>query len=109
MLGPLLFIIYINGVCNVPLSSCANLILYADDILLLRPINSLQDFPIFQDNLNAFSSWLSSNYLTLNSSKSKYTIISYRNMPFLSSLPPLHLSSVSLERACEFKITLASQ
>ena len=103
VLGPLLFIIYINGGCNVPLSPCAKLILYADVILLFQPINSLYDFSIFQDNLNAVSSWISSNHLTLNSSKSKYMLISYRNMPFLSSLPSLNLFDVSLERVYEFK------
>ena len=37
VLGPLLFLIYINGLCSVQLSD-GTLILFADDLLLYRPI-----------------------------------------------------------------------
>ena len=44
VLGPLLFLIYIDGVNNVTLSPGSNLVVYADDMLLYRPISSLDDY-----------------------------------------------------------------
>lgn len=42
VLGPLLFLIYINGVANISLNS-VSLLLYADDILLYRHIRKQRD------------------------------------------------------------------
>ena len=44
VLGPLLFLIYIDGVNNIGLSVGSNLVLYADDMLLYRPISSPEDY-----------------------------------------------------------------
>ena len=43
ILGPLLFIIYLNGLSSVPLLSSAKLTMYADDILLSHPFDSLSE------------------------------------------------------------------
>ena len=64
ILGPLLFIIYINGLSNLPLLSSANLTMYADDILLSHPVNSSSDLPLLQANIDSISSWLSSHSLS---------------------------------------------
>lgn len=60
ILGPLSF---------VPLSSNAKLTLYADDIVVYKPINSKQDVHAFQDNINSISKWTRDHSLTLNSAK----------------------------------------
>ena len=72
ILGPLLFLLY--GVSNLPLSSTSCHILYADDILLFKPVNSLSDFSHLQLDLDSISQWFSSSLqlLTLNSSESKH-------------------------------------
>ena len=44
VIGPLLFLIYIDGVMSVPLSQGSQLTVYADDILLYRPITCQGDF-----------------------------------------------------------------
>ena len=44
VLGPLLFLIYIDGVTRIPLSEGSKLVLYADDMLLYRRITSPVDF-----------------------------------------------------------------
>ena len=40
ILGPLLFIIFMNSISDLPLSLGAKVVLYADDILLYKPIKS---------------------------------------------------------------------
>ena len=51
ILGPLLFLLYINGVTNIPLSPNSHLILYADDIFLFKPVDSQYDFSLLQSTI----------------------------------------------------------
>ena len=44
VLGPLLFLLYINSVTYLQLSTGSNLILYADDILLHKTIKTSSDY-----------------------------------------------------------------
>ena len=99
ILGPLLFLVYINGVTDIPLSVSSHLSLYADDIFLFRPISSQSDMCLLQTDLDSISSWLSSHLLQLNSSKSKYIIFSrkppsYTLMFFLLCQSPPHQLNV---------------
>ena len=43
VLGPLLFLIYIDGVTSVSISSILTISLYAVDLLLYRPLQHLDD------------------------------------------------------------------
>ena len=69
-LGPLLFIIYINDVVNLPIN--LRLMMYADDVVL---INSNTDLSALkndtEDGLRILSTHLINNELSLNHSKSK--------------------------------------
>ena len=47
VLGPLLFIFYINDITMVPLSD-STMSLYADDLMLYRPIYSATDYHLLQ-------------------------------------------------------------
>ena len=58
MLGPLLFISYINDVTNV-VSGGSDLNLFADDIVLYRVIKNLADFDQLQSDINSVSSYVS--------------------------------------------------
>ena len=51
-LCPLLFIIFMNSISYLPLSPGSKLVLYADDIVLYRPINSPEDMTIIQKDIN---------------------------------------------------------
>ena len=44
VIGPLVFLIYVNDVCTVNLSSDCRLTMYADDILMFKPIECAEDF-----------------------------------------------------------------
>ena len=41
VLGPLLFLIYIDTISSIELSSGMNILLYADDIFVYKPIASV--------------------------------------------------------------------
>ena len=66
VLGPLLFLIYINDLASVQLTQGTQIVLYADDILLYKEIASQSDYCSLQCNITSVSQWAESNHLTLN-------------------------------------------
>ena len=75
ILGPLLFIVYIN---DLPRSyELARFILYADDANIIITGNSEQELQSKYNSLaSAIENWVNANGLLLNVSKTKYMIIS---------------------------------
>ena len=69
VLGPLLFLTYINGIAELPLSPENKLVMYADDILLYRPIRQASDYQLLQQDVEALGEWANNNYLTFNPAK----------------------------------------
>ena len=65
VLGPLLFIIYVDGVSSV-ISDKASAILYADDMTLYRPIYTPHDYELLQRDINAISRWISDLCMQFN-------------------------------------------
>ena len=63
---------FFNNIVFFDSSFATSLLLYADDILLLHPINNPADIFTLNSKLDTISSWLSSKLLHINSSKSKY-------------------------------------
>ena len=76
ILGPILFLLYINGICNVQLSKGSTLLVYVDDILLFKPLSSPSDMQELQDDVDRICEWISLNHLTINVAKSKSMCIS---------------------------------
>ena len=73
ILGPLLFIIYINDMPNI-VKHC-KIILYADDTLLYYSSNSVKDIELcVNEDLHSICKWLDENLLTLNCAKSKFLL-----------------------------------
>ena len=84
VLGPLLFLIYINDLPNV--SKKLYSILFADDASVFLEGNNLNSLStIINEELNKLSIWLASNKLTLNLEKSHYVIF-HRARAILTSL-----------------------
>jgi ribonuclease P/MRP protein subunit RPP40 len=73
ILGPLLFIIFINDLVD----SCKNseIFLYADDSKVFKHIQSSNDSLMLQDDLNQLKIWLDKWLVTLNVDKCK--VVSY--------------------------------
>ena len=103
ILGPLLFLIYVNGLTDLPFSPLTRLILYADDIFIFKPISSSVDMSSFQSDLDSISSWLSSHFLQINSSKSKYIFFSHKPFSYFDSFSKLTISQSPIERVSSFR------
>ena len=101
VLGPLLFLVYIDGVTDLPLSEASQLVLYADDILLFRPIKCQSDYSVLQQEINT-NSWVEDNHLQFNISKCKHMLIS-RKRHTITSPAPLTIASHQLEEVECFK------
>lgn len=67
LLGPLLFNIYINDIGNCFLNS--QTILYADDMKIFSPINSIEDCQKLQEDLLRLNTYCNAHGLELNTSK----------------------------------------
>ena len=101
VLGPLLFLIYINDVCSVDLSSDCRLTMYADDILMFKPIKCIEDYRVFQKDIDSISDWVNVNYLQFNIQKCKFMLVSRkRNRSFQ---PDLLLCGQPLQKVDTYK------
>ena len=73
VLGPLLFIIYINDICNV--SELLFTVLYTDDTcVVIHGKDMLSIITILNHELHMLSTWLKANKLFLNTDKTYYMI-----------------------------------
>ena len=102
VLGPLLFLIYINDATLESLHINSKVILYADDILLHRIITCPSDFTALQADINTLSKWVSVNNLTLNAAKCKYMIISRLRRNSIPA-PPITLNGQPLEKVSSYR------
>ena len=78
VLGPLLFILYTTPLSHIISQSSVNHKLYADDtqlFLSFSPCNFQQNIQLLQNTISEISSWMASNFLSLNSSKTEFLLI----------------------------------
>lgn len=61
--SPLLFLIYINGITDLRLTSES---LYAEDILVFESINKMKDYVELQNNMSSLYKWSQESSLTFN-------------------------------------------
>ena len=92
VIGPLLFLIFINDLSN--LSSLFKFILFSDDSTLSTSFteeNALEFTLTLNNELNNDNNWLTSNRICINADKIKYMIFSYRKL--------LHLTNIKIGSA----------
>ena len=108
ILGPLLFIIYINDIYTA--SPHFEAILYADDTSLITPLcsftgptNSMQ---IASASINyeiqKLQTWLNTNKLSLNVSKTKFMLFHYPQRKVTDKIPVLQINNEKIEHIEEF-------
>ena len=78
VLGPLLFLIYINDITLLHLSRGTKLSLYADDMLLYKEITAEMDYTELQNDVNIVHHWTIINVMKF--SKCKYMILSRKKL-----------------------------
>ena len=102
ILGPLLFLIYIDDIADVSLSDGSKIVLYADDILLYRPISLPVDLELLQRDVDTLENYASANYLTFNIAKCKFMLVS-RKKRHINPNPSISLYGSPLEVTPTFK------
>ena len=92
ILGPLLFLVYVNDLGKV-LENC-KFQLYADDtVLYLSGNNALTILAKIQDDINRLYTWCARNKLTVNVKKTKNMLFGSRSKVRNLNLPNLVLGS----------------
>jgi hypothetical protein len=96
ILGPLLFIIYINDIINV--SSLVNMILFADDTNIFISGNHIDDIVDTMNNeLNKLSKWFKLNKLSLNVKKNNFIIFRSKNKK-LKQIPEIKIDNTKIDQ-----------
>ena len=81
VLGPLLFLLYINDIQNC--SKLISIILFADDTNILYSHSCLKTLnEIIQIEMNKISDWLSVNKLSINTTKTKFVLFKSKNKKY---------------------------
>jgi hypothetical protein len=87
VLGPLLFLVFINDLCNLQLQG--DITTFADDTVILFTAKTWQHVhTLAESEINKVKTWLNNNLLTLNREKSVYITFSPRSntQPLTSSI-----------------------
>ena len=95
VLGPLLFVLYIN---ELPSLVSSSLLMYADDIKLYRCIHSPEDCVILQNDINILFDWSKQWLLSFNISKCK--VLHVGSAPYFGNYS---LNGVQLELLNDFR------
>ena len=106
ILGPLLFLIYMNDIPNV--SQAFRFILYADDTTLFStieysiPIRTSKADELLNQELFLVNEWLEINKLSLNIGKTKYMIFHPHQKDIIDLTPRLIMNGIEIERVETF-------
>ena len=95
ILGPLLFVLFINDLPS-QLSEGTDVVLYADDTKIWRKIVSPLDCSILQTDIDSLNDWAVRNKMKFHPSKCKVLTISSRQPPPITSFA-YNLGGTSLE------------
>lgn len=102
ILGPLLFLVYINDIFAVPFGGYIQL--FADDAVLVYTGNDLPALLVaMQDDLNLLCTWLFNNLLTINADKTKFMIFHSPHKHIEAPNRPLLINNKQIESVDEFK------
>ena len=75
-----------NSLSKISLSPGTKIVLYADDILLYRPIDNVEDSNLLQSDVNSILEWVSSHGLVPNHNKTKLLNVTRSRHPISTNL-----------------------
>ena len=102
VLGPLLFLLYVNDLEHCISSDIPRL--FADDTgLFIHGLDILSTMATAQNVLLKLQNWFCANKLTLNVPKCAYMIFRGRNKRLPLNIPPLTLNGLEIEQVESFK------
>ena len=96
VLGPLLFIIYIDDTTD------GSMTLYADDIMLYCPIYTPDDYSLVQQDIDDICTWTTNILLKFNSNKCKFMVISRKRSPH-QPVTPLTVDNLPIEQVQSYR------
>ena len=107
VLGPLLFLIYVNDLTNI-LTNC-KISLYADDTVIYISHGSLRNaIALIQSDLNILNTWCNMNKLTINCKKTKYCLFGMRSKRYTFTIihaQTNHSKTFAQRKNSKYKIT----
>lgn len=98
ILGPFLFLLFINDMPNSITS--ASTALFADDCKVFKSVHSLDDCASLQNDLSAMHAWSQKWQMSFNVTKCKVLTITRSRSPFIYQY---HIDGTNLDRVGEFK------
>ena len=104
VLGPLLFIIYINDISKAVNNSKVSL--YADDtVIYISHSDYMTAVHLIQNDLAGVHAWCDSNKLTINCKKTKFCLYGMRSIIRIGKMLDIKLSlnNQILEQVCSYK------
>ena len=98
ILGPLLFLLYVNDLPNCLKYTKCNI--FADDTQIDASSNNIESIAnTLNEDLANVSDWMKANKLSLNASKTEYMIIgSHKRLHQIQSVPPIILDNTQIKR-----------
>ena len=76
--------------------------LFADDIMLYRPICTPADYSLLQLDIDDICTWTTNNLLKFNSNKCKYMVISRKRSPY-QPITPLTVDTLPIEQVQSYR------
>ena len=98
VLGPLLFLIYINDLPNA--SNIFDMLMYADDTTLFCNMTDTITVDVINEELSKICDWLGANKLSLNIVKTKYML--YHSINKRVIYPKLKINNKNIDRITQF-------
>ena len=98
VLGPLLFLIYINDLPNA--SNIFDMLMYADDTTLFCNMTDPITVDVINEELSKICDWLGANKLSLNIVKTKYML--YHSINKRVIYPKLKINNNNIDRITQF-------
>ena len=100
ILGPILFVYYVDDINTVKLSKGASLTMYADDICYSQSVLDQSTFQDIQHDIDKITQWAENSKPTFNESKTVWMLLSKKSH-YQFTNAELHLNGKRLDRVNE--------